>query len=136
MLRQPRQPQTPPTTFVRSIVRGDPAPAEAYELAEYHLGEGDVDVALLLLEHAELQGHGPAMTAIGRMYDPVHFTPGRSAFTHANPERAIRYYQNARNAGDPAAAAALDALRDWLDVAAADGDPDAQDLLRDYWQNR
>lgn len=136
MQRQPRQPQTPPTTFVRSIVRADPAAAELFELAQYHLNEGDVDVALLLLEQAELQGHGPAMRAIGRMYDPVHFSPGRSAFTHANAERAIQYYEGASQAGDPAAAEAMAELRDWLEVQAADGEPAAEELLRTYWQNQ
>ncbi|NBC34363.1 MAG: hypothetical protein GVY13_16925 [Alphaproteobacteria bacterium] len=135
MQRQPRQPQTPPTTFVRSIVRGDPAPSELYELAQYHLQQSDVDVALLLLEQAEIQGYGPAMTAIGRMYDPVHFAPSRSAFTHANPERAIQYYRDAQQAGDSAADEALAELRDWLEVRAADGDPTAEELLRDYWQS-
>ena len=73
------------------------------------------------------------MTAIGRMYDPVHFSPSRSAFTFANPERAIRYYRDAQDAGDPDAAESLAELRDWLETEAAGGDPTAEGLLRDYW---
>lgn len=133
---RPRQPQTPPHAFVRSIAQADPTPQTLYDLGGYHLGEGDDDVALLLFQQAERQGYGPAITAIGRMYDPVHFAPDVSAFNNANPERAIEYYQEARDAGDAAADTALADLRDWLETEAADGDPTAQGLLREYWQDQ
>lgn len=88
-------------------------------------------MALLLLEYGADNGHGPSLRAIGRMYDPVHFSPGQSAFSHANPSRAADYYRRAREAGDPEARRALDELREWAEAAAADGDPDAERVLNE-----
>ena len=119
--------------YVRRVLQEDRTGQEAYDLAEEYLGDGDVDVALLLLEYAERLGNGLAMSAIGRMYDPVHFDPDRSAFSSPNPVRAIELYQSAAAAGDPAARTALEELRRYLEDAAANGDFEAQLLLQDDW---
>ncbi len=126
----PRGPLTSPIDFARGLLADNPSPERALELAQFYLGQNDHDVALLLLEHAADGNNGPAMTAIGRMYDPVQFNRGRSAFEQPNPVRAADWYRRAQAAGDPGAQQALDALRAWLDRRVRAGDPDAQQALR------
>ena len=119
--------------YVRRVLQEDRTGQEAYDLAEEYLDDGDVDVALLLLEYAERLGNGSAMSAIGRMYDPAHFDADRSAFSSPNPARAIELYQSAAAAGDPTARTALEELRRYLEDAAANGDFEAELLLQDDW---
>ena len=58
-----------------------------------------------------------------------YFSPSRSAFTHANPERAAEQYGLAESLGDQNAAQALTNLRAWLEENAARGDVEAQRAL-------
>ncbi len=55
------------------------------------------------------QNHGPALLAIGRWYDPAHYSAETSPFSQPNPEQAASYYARARAAG---VAEAADALAD------------------------
>ena len=118
-----------PVDFVSQYLRSGPTPQAAYTEANRHLEAGDAEVALLMFEHGADQGHGPSIIAIGRMYDPVHFAPSLSAFTHANPVRAAERYTEAASQGSPEAAQALADLRGWLEDAAAGGDQEAQAAL-------
>ena len=70
---------------------------------------GELETALLAYEEAIRQGHGPALLAIGRWYDPAHFSAETSPFSQPNPEQAAAYYKRAGEAG---AAAAADALQE------------------------
>ena len=127
-----RDPMTTPVDFARILLAQDRSPERTFELAQEYLDRGEADVALLLLEDAQANGYPPAMTAIGRLYDPVHFDPRESPFSRANPLRAAEYYRNAADAGDADARAALRELEAWLRDAAANGDPAAQEAL-DRW---
>ena len=124
-----REPRTRPSDFVRSTLRDNPAPDRTYDLGQFYLDAGDPEVALLMFEHGAAQDHAPSLVAIGRMYDPVYFSPSRSAFTHANPERAAEQYGLAESLGDQNAAQALTNLRAWLEENAARGDVEAQRAL-------
>lgn len=124
--------ETTPLDFARILLAQDRSPERTFELAQEYLDRGETDVALLLLEDAQGDGYPPAITAIGRLYDPVHFGPRQSPFSRANPLRAAEYYRRAAEAGDADARAALRELEAWLNAAAADGDPAAQEAL-DRW---
>jgi TPR repeat protein len=124
-----RDTRTPPFDFARTLLASDPSPERMFEMAMEYLDRGEADVALLLLEQAEAQAYAPAILAIGRLYDPVHFDPRDSPFTHANPDRALDYYRRALDAGDEEARAAIDRLESWAEEAAAEGDPEAEALL-------
>jgi len=68
---------------------------------------GELETALLAYEEAIRQGHGPALLAIGRWYDPAHYSAESSPFSQPNPEQAAVYYQRAGEAGAEQAADAL-----------------------------
>ena len=124
-----RDPRVRPVDFVNRYLRDGPTAEDAFEEAGRHLEAGDAEVALLMFEHGAEQGYAPSIMAIGRMYDPVHFAPSLSAFTHANPLRAAQRYQEAATQGSPEAAQALTELRAWLEAAATRGDQDARTAL-------
>jgi hypothetical protein len=86
---------------------GDPAAERLFELGQGAAGAGDLETALLAYEEAMRQGHGPALMAIGRWYDPAHYSANSSPFSQPNPEQAAGYYQRAGEAGMPEAAEAL-----------------------------
>jgi hypothetical protein len=88
--------------------------------------------ALLLLELAAEAQHGPALSALARLYDPATFAPG-GALSAPNAVKAAEYWRAAERAGDATAAEPRAALRQRLQDAARNGDPLADLALRDYW---
>jgi TPR repeat protein len=102
------------------------------EIALRRQARGQHDDALLLLEVAAGQNHGPALTALARLYDPNGFRPGRP-FGNPDPRQAARLYRDAARAGDAAAEAPRAALRAWLEAEAARGNPTAPLALREFW---
>ncbi len=94
--------------------------------------QGRHDDALVLLEEAAERGDAPAMTALGRLYDPIGFVAGRP-LRNPDPRAAARYYRDAERAGDAAAAPLRTALRAWLQQQADQGNGAAASALREFW---
>jgi hypothetical protein len=117
---------------VPQVIARAPGVAEIAAEAAARAARGLHEDALLLWEAAARLGHAPSLTALGRLYDPVGFQPGRP-FRSPDPRQAARYYQQAARAGDPGAEAPRAALREWLQAQAARGDTLAPLTLQDFW---
>jgi hypothetical protein len=117
---------------VPQVIARAPGVAEIAAEAAARAARGLHEDALLLWEAAARLGHAPSLTALGRLYDPVGFQPGRP-FRSPDPRQAARYYQQAVRAGDPGAEAPRAALREWLQAQAARGDTLAPLTLQDFW---
>lgn len=127
----PAQPSLADLTVPQVIARA-PGVAEIAAEAAARAARGTHEDALLLWEAAARLGHAPSLTALGRLYDPVGFQPGRP-FRTPDPRQAARYYQQAQRAGDAGAEAPRAALRDWLQAQAGRGDTLAPLTLQDFW---
>ena len=119
---EPPQPEPAPARDWRAelldyVNGGDPAAERLFELGQGAAAAGDLETALLAYEEAMRQGHGPALMAIGRWYDPAYHSAASSPFSQPNPEQAAGYYQRAGEAGMAEAAEALRSL--------CSSDPDA-----------
>jgi hypothetical protein len=129
----PAPPAPPPVTLsVAEVIARAPSIAAISDEATRRQAQGRHDDALLLWEHATRNGHAPAMTSLARLYDPNGFTPGRP-FRDPDPRQAARFYREAEAAGDAAAAAPRQRLREFLEARAAAGDAVAPLTLRDFW---
>lgn len=93
---------------------------------------GRHDDALVLFEVAAEAGLAEAHTALGRLYDPNGFVPGRP-FRSPDVRQAARHYREAERGGDPEAAARRATLRAHLEREAAAGSGTARDALREFW---
>ena len=109
------------------------APEALFDHGRQLLGEGQADTALLLFQLAEQSNHAPSIREIGRMYDPVQFDNGRTAFAQPNPAEAARLYGLAAAQGDAVAVAARAALYNWVAERAEEGDPEMQTLLQEQF---
>jgi hypothetical protein len=90
-----------------AAVNGNAPAEQLYALGQGAAAAGELETALLAYEEAMRQNHGPALMAIGRWYDPAHYSADSSPFSQPNPEQAASYYQRAGEAGATAAADAL-----------------------------
>ncbi len=117
---------------LRDLVERAPNPAGIHAAALRRQAEGRHDDAFVLFEEAADRGHGPAMTAVGRMYDPNGFLPGKP-FANPDPRSAARFYRDAARAGDPGAEAPRAALREALEAQARSGNGTAASALQEFW---
>lgn len=102
---------------------------EAFSRAQAFQEEGRLADAQLLYFFGARAGHADSAYALATMYDPNHHDPGTSLFEEPDAFQAYRWYSAAREQGLEAANQRLDALRDWAETAAADGDAEAERLL-------
>ena len=93
---------------------------------------GRHDDALVLFEEAADRGVAAAYTALGRLYDPNGFQPGRP-FTAPDLRQAALYYRRAAEAGDTQVLPLREALRTYLKAAAAAGNATAAEALAEFW---
>ena len=112
-------------------MQGNPTAERAFERAEEAVAQGNLELALFLFEHAEGQGHGPAIAAIGKFYDPVFYQDGGATFAQSNARRALAYYKRAQAAGHEPGAELIDGLRGWLQQRASEGDAEAERILNE-----
>lgn len=117
---------------LRDVVGRAANPAAIFAVAQRRQAAGRHDDALVLLEESAAGGHAPAMTALGRLYDPNGFVPGQP-FRTPDPRAAARQYAQAERAGDPAAIPVRSALRVWLQQQAYGGNASAATTLREFW---
>jgi hypothetical protein len=117
---------------LRDVVGRATDAAAIFAVALRRQAAGRFDDALVLVEEAAARRHIPAMTALGRMYDPIGFVPGRP-FRTPDPRAAARQYAEAERAGDTAAAPLRSALKAWLQQQADAGNAAATSTMREFW---
>ena len=117
---------------LRDLVQSAPDVASIHTAALRRQNAGRYDDALVLLEEAGERGHAAALTALARLYDPDGFVAGRP-FRAPDPRAAARYYREAVQKGDEAAAAPRAALKTFLEEQARAGNGTAETALKDFW---
>lgn len=105
------------------------APEDLLRDAQALMSQGSLDAGLLMLEYLVQRGHAAGMVALGRLYDPVGFQPGRP-FQRPNPRRAGELYARALAAGDPDAGGLRDGLLAFLRADIAGGGATAEESRR------
>jgi len=137
---QPQRPAAPPAPVwpdgtdglsLREVVERAPNAEALHAVALRRQQAGRHDDALVLFEEAAEKGHAPAMTALGRLYDPNGFRPGQP-FRSPDPRAAARYYRDATQRGDAGADAPRAALKAWLEEQAP-RNQSATDALKEFW---
>jgi hypothetical protein len=118
---------------LRDLVQSASDAAAIHAAALRRQAAGRHDDALVLFEEAGERGHAPALTAVARLYDPFGFVAGRP-FRAPDPRAAARYYRDAVQKGDAAAAAPRAALKTWLEEQARAGNGTAESALKEFWQ--
>ena len=101
----------------------------ALEQARSLRAEGKLADAQLLYFFAARGGYPPAAFELAELYDPLYFDVSTSLMDKADPFQAFKWYQQALQAGEDAAAARLEALQAWAQEAADEGDMEAEQLL-------
>ena len=117
---------------LRDLVQSAPDVASIHAAALRRQNAGRHDDALVLLEEAGERGHAAALTALARLYDPNGFVAGRP-FRAPDPRAAARYYRDAVQKGDEAAATPRAALKTFLEEQARAGNGTAETALKDFW---
>jgi hypothetical protein len=117
---------------LRDLVQSASDAAAIHAAALRRQAAGRHDDALVLFEEAGERGHAPALTAVARLYDPIGFVAGRP-FRAPDPRAAARYYRDAVQKGDAAAAAPRAALKTWLEEQARAGNGTAETALKEFW---
>ena len=124
----PQAAPDPDAMSVTDLARGTPAVMLAQALKRMPTKPQD---ALLLLEVAGSdQHHGPALAALGKVYDPL--LP-RQGGIPADARQAAKAYQDASRHQDDTASAEREALHQKLVQQRDDGDTKAKLILQDFW---
>lgn len=103
--------------------------AAALEQARSLRAEGKLADAQLLYFFAARGGYAPAAFELAELYDPLHFDATTSLMEQPDPFQAFKWYQQAQQAGVGEATIRLEALHDWANQAAEEGNLDAEQLL-------
>jgi TPR repeat protein len=116
-------------------IEQDPKPnyTEAVQRAEEFRSKGQLADAQLLYFFAARNGNAEAAFELAQLYDPNHFEPGSSLMGEPDAFQAFKWYTAAKNGGVGEAQARLDALHEWAEKAAENGDTEAERLLL-QWQ--
>lgn len=91
--------------------------------------QGQLADAQLLYFYSARKDHGPSAFALAEMNDPNHHSPETSLLPEPDAFQAFRWYSVAREQGVDEAAPRLEALREWTEERASEGDDDAGQLL-------
>lgn len=102
--------------------------SELVAKAQEMQAKGEITDAYLLYFYAARKGDASAALALGKQADPGYFSAGRSPLDKPDMEQAHKWYSVAKSAGNPEAAKLLAELRQLVESAASDGDPQAQRL--------
>jgi hypothetical protein len=118
-------------TPAEAVARAPDAPG-ILAVALRRQAAGRHDDALVLFEEAADRGVAAALTALGRLYDPIGFRPGQP-FSSPDMRQAADYYRRAATAGDTQVLALREALKAYLEQGAAAGNATAAEALREFW---
>ena len=103
--------------------------AAALEQARSLRAEGKLADAQLLYFFAARGGYAPAAFELAELYDPLNFDVTTSLMEQPDPFQAFKWYQQASQSGIAEAAVRIEALHDWAQQAAEEGNLDAEQLL-------
>ena len=110
-----------------------PDPQVVYDEAQRMQGTGDLENAYLLYRYAARHGQVEAAMALGSSADPAYHETTSSYLSEPSPGQAHKWYSMAAAAGDEDASQRLKDLRGRVERDAANGDKQAQRLLL-QWQ--
>lgn len=99
---------------------------EVFAAAQQAQNDGELADAYLLYFFAAREGHAAAALALGTQADPASRDPANSVFENADLNQAHKWYQIAAQNGDAQADDRLADLRQRVEKLAAGGDPQAQ----------
>ena len=128
----------PPGMRAREYIAGLRAAGKPYPLAEVHekarkfLQEGNLADAHLLYFFGAREDHLPSIMVMGEMSDPTLFSAENALLDRADAVQAYKWYRKAANLGQAAAADRIQELQRWASVEAANGNPEARQLLLNF----
>ena len=94
--------------------------------------EGSLADAHLLYFFAAREDHLPSIMKLAEMSDPNLFRAEDALMDDADVIQAYKWYSKAAELGHQPANERVDGLHQWASNAAADGDPDARQLLLNF----
>lgn len=130
--------QVPPGTRAREYIAdlraaGRPYPLdEVFEKAQKFMREGNLADAHLLYFFSAREDYLPSIMKMGEMSDPIHFSAENALLDHADAVQAYKWYSKAASLGQPTAEEHIHELQQWADVEAANGNPEARQLLLNF----
>ncbi len=89
--------------------------------------------AHLLYFFTAREGYAPSALTLGTGFDPNRFEGANNLMDQPDPVQALKWYRIAAEGGEPEALARLEALKNWAETRAREGDESAQRLLL-AWQ--
>jgi len=112
---------------------GRPYPlAEVFEKAQEFMQEGSLADAHLLYFFSAREDYLPSIMVLGEMSDPTHFSAENALLDHADAVQAYKWYSKAANLGQPLAEDRIRELQQWASVEAANGNPEARQLMLNF----
>ena len=129
---------------VAAYIATNPVSAEVFATAEKLKDLGKLDLAFLLYRENAKRGHAPSSLELGKMYDPMLFSPQTSPMPNADGRIAAEHYRAAAQGGLAEAQRYLGTMLlsgneipknpeegvYWLRKAAEQGDTEAQEALK------
>nr|VFJ56237.1 MAG: hypothetical protein BECKFW1821B_GA0114236_102619 [Candidatus Kentron sp. FW] len=106
---------------------------DVFRRAEQFKSEGMMVDAHLMYFFSARQGHADSAMVLGTMYDPEHTLKAVGIIDEPNWGQAHKWYLRAAEGGNQAAKKRLQYLREQVEHAAAEGDPEASRLIL-QWQ--
>lgn len=128
----------PPGSLAREYIAdlraaGRPYPLrEVFEKAQKFMQEGSLADAHLLYFFSAREDYLPSIMVMGEMSDPVHFSAENALLDHADAVQAYKWYSKAASLGQPTAEDHIRELQQWASVEAANGNPEARQLLLNF----
>jgi len=128
----------PPGMRAREYIKdlrsqGEPYPlAQVFEKAQQHQQEGSLADAHLLYFFAAREDHLPSIMKLAEMSDPTLFRAEDALMDDADVIQAYKWYSKAAELGHQPATERVDGLQQWASNAAADGNPEARQLLLNF----
>lgn len=113
--------------------KGKPYPlAQVFDKAQQHMQEGSLADAHLLYFFAAREDHLPSIMKLAEMSDPTLFRAEEALLDDADVIQAYKWYRKAAELGHQQASQRVEGLHQWASNAAANGDPDARQLLLNF----
>lgn len=125
----PPPPPSPDSMSLRELMARN-RPAEMYAQALRRMPTQPADALALLQRAGDDLHYGPALGALGQVYDP---NKPPKAGVPSNARQAAQHYRDAIRAGQGSVTADRAALRVLLEIRQASGDAEARSILQEFW---
>ena len=126
----PPPPQPSPDAMSLRELMARNRPDEMYAQAQRRMPTQPADALALLQRAGDDLHYGPALGALGQVYDPNKPPKGG---VPSNARQAAQHYRDAMRAGQGSVAADRAALRLLLEIRQAAGDSEARAILQEFW---